>query len=156
MIETPVILQSKEQPAAVIRLKLTQQQMMQEFGAAAQEIHSALSAQGIEPAGPLYSFHFRRPTDTFDLEVGVPVSKPFDPPSGGRIKLGKLPSEKVARTVYHGGYEGLPGGWGEFHRWMEAQKLNQAEHLWECYTVGPATEPDQKKWTTELNRPLLA
>ena len=153
MIDAPTILQSTEQPAAVIRLKLTLQQMMQEFGAAAQEVFGALSAQGIEPAGPLYSYHFRRPTDTFDFEVGVPVSRTFKPT--GRVKHGKIPAEKVARTVYHGGYEGLPGGWGEFHKWMEGQKLKQAEHLWECYAVGPGTEPDPKKWKTELNRPLI-
>ena len=39
--------------------------------------------------------------------------------------------------------------------WMEAQGLQQAEDLWECYLTHPDSDPDPANWRTELNRPLL-
>jgi effector-binding domain-containing protein len=62
---------------------------------------------------------------------------------------------KVARTVYHGPYEGLGDAWGEFMEWIEANGHTPAPDLWECYTAGPESNPDPAAWRTELNRPLI-
>ena len=72
----------------------------------------------------------------------------------GRVKPGRWPEQKVARTTYHGPYEGLPSAWDEFVRWMKANGHEQAESLWEVYSVGPQSSPDAAPWRTELNRPL--
>ena len=61
----------------------------------------------------------------------------------------------MARTVYHGGYEGLGPAWGEFLGWIESQGLKSAEDLWEVYAAGPESSPDPANWRTELNRPLI-
>src|SRR5580704_5907737 len=84
--------------------------------------------------------------------LGVRVSAPVQ--ATGRVKPGQLPGVKVARTVYSGPYEGLPSAWGEFNRWMKANGHEQAENLWEVYSVGPQSSPDPANWRTELNRPL--
>jgi effector-binding domain-containing protein len=89
----------------------------------------------------------------FDFEVGVPVSKPVAP--AGRVEPGELPAATVARTVYHGGYEGLGNAWGEFDRWLAAEGHKAAGSLWECYVSGPESGSDPAKWRTELNRPLV-
>ena len=91
-------------------------------------------------------------SDTFDFELGVKVSAPVK--AAGRVKPGELPAAKVARTVYSGPYEGLPSAWGEFNKWLEANGYEQAENLWELYSVGPQSSPDPANWRTELNRPL--
>jgi len=88
----------------------------------------------------------------FDFEVGVPVSAPAKPI--GRVEAGQLPSAKVARTAYHGGYEGLGGAWGEFEKWLAENGHKPATNLWEFYTTGPESGSDPTQWTTELNRPL--
>jgi len=88
----------------------------------------------------------------FDFELGVEVTAPVK--SAGRVKPGVLPAAKVARTIYHGPYQGLPGAWGEFVDWMKANGHEQAEDLWEVYSVGPRSSPDPANWRTELNRPL--
>jgi effector-binding domain-containing protein len=62
----------------------------------------------------------------------------------------------VARTVYHGSYEGLGTAWGEFDAWVKAQGHTPAQNLWECYVAGPETGPDPRNWRTELNRPLAS
>ena len=64
-------------------------------------------------------------------------------------------AQKVAHTTYRGPYEGLPGAWGEFNDWMEANGLTQAEDLWEHYVTGPQASLDSAVWRTELYRPLL-
>jgi effector-binding domain-containing protein len=89
---------------------------------------------------------------TFDMEIGVPVSEPVEP--AGRVMPGELPAGTVARTVYHGGFEGLGGGWSELDAWVAANGHAPAPDLWECYVAGPESGSDPAAWRTELNRPL--
>ena len=73
----------------------------------------------------------------------------------GRVKPGELPAATVARTAYHGPYEGLGPAWGEFDAWIASEGHKPAANLWECYTAGPESSPNPADWRTELNRPLL-
>ncbi len=153
MIDTPQITQSTAQLTAVIRLTIPRAEIRNVMGPAISEVMAAVAAQGISPAGPVFSYHFRIDPDTFDFEVGVPVAKPVSP--AGRVKPGELPAKKVARTVYHGGYEGLGAAWGEFGAWIAANGHKPGPDLWECYVAGPESSPDPANWRTELNRPLI-
>ena len=152
MIETPQIIQTQAQAAAVIRLTVARSEMMKVFGPAVGELMAALAAQGVEPVGAVFAHHLKMSPDTFDFELGVQVSAPVK--ATGRVKPGQLPAVKVARTVHSGPYEGLPAAWGEFDKWMTANGHEQAENLWEVYSVGPQSSPDPANWRTELNRPL--
>ena len=152
MLATPEIIQTNAQAAAVIRLTIARSEMMTAFGPAVGELMAALAAQGVEPVGAVFAHHLKMTPDTFDFELGVKVSSPAK--ATGRVKPGQLPAVKVARTVYSGGYEGLPSAWGEFDKWMRANGHEQAENLWEVYSVGPQSSPDSANWRTELNRPL--
>jgi effector-binding domain-containing protein len=89
----------------------------------------------------------------FDFQVCVPVEKPVS--ASGRVQPGRIEARRVARTVYHGGYEGLGAAWAELHSWIESQGLKPAADLWEVYTAGPESGPDPASWPTELNQPLL-
>jgi effector-binding domain-containing protein len=91
---------------------------------------------------------------TFDFELGVPVSSRVSP--RGRVEAGERPVTRVAQTVYHGPYEGLPEAWGKFHEWVKSSGHEWASDIWECYVVTPDSEPDPANWRTQLNRPLLA
>jgi effector-binding domain-containing protein len=152
MIDNPQIVQTTAHQAAIIRLTIPRNEMMKTFGPAVQELMSTLADQGVKPVGAVFAHHLRMPPDMFDFELGVEVAAPVK--AAGRVKPGQLPAAKVARTVYHGPYDGLPDGWGEFVRWMKANGHEQAEDLWEVYQVGPQSSPDPADWQTELNRPL--
>lgn len=67
-----------------------------------------------------------------------------------------MPVVEVARTIFHGNYEGLATAWEEFDAWIETHGHKVHPDLWEVYLVGPETEPDPSKWRTELSRPLIA
>lgn len=152
MIEGPTIIQTNAHQAAIIRLTIPRSEMMKAFGPAVQELMATLADQGVKPVGAVFAHHLRMPPDMFDFELGVEVAAPVT--SAGRVKPGVLPAAKVARTIYHGPYQGLPGAWGEFVDWMKANGHEQAEDLWEVYSVGPQSSPDPANWRTELNRPL--
>jgi effector-binding domain-containing protein len=152
VLATPQIIQTDVQEAAVIRLIVPRSEMRTVFGPAIGELMAALAAQGVEPVGAVFAHHLKMSADTFDFELGVKVSAPVKPT--GRVQPGQLPAAKVARTVYSGPYEGLPAAWGEFNKWMSANGYEQAENLWEVYSVGPQSSPDPATWRTELNRPL--
>lgn len=152
MIEDPRVVETERQQAAVIRLEIPRSEMEDAFEAGMEELRDVLSKQGVEPAGPFFAHHFSFSPDTFDFELGVPVPSPVE--AQGRVEAGELPAARVARTVYHGGYEGLPSAWGEFDAWIEDEGLEKESDVWECYVKGPHTETDPSDWRTELNRPL--
>ena len=152
MLDTPQIVQTDEQPTAVIHVTVSRAEIGNVMGPAIAEFMAALAAQGVAPAGPCFSYHLRMPSDTFELEVGFPVGKPVAP--SGRVRMNTLPSARVVRTVYRGGYEGLGAAWGEFCGWIEAEGLSVQDRLWECYLSGPESGTDPDQWRTELSRPL--
>ena len=152
MIDTPQIVQTTTQLTAFIHLTVTLEEMQKVFAPTIGELLSALAAQGIAPAGPVFTHHLRGPTDTFDFELSVPVSAPVA--ATGRVQPGEWPAMRVARTVHHGPYEGLPEVWGEFMDWIETHGHTPAPDLWECYLTNPDSDPDPAKWQTQLNRPL--
>jgi effector-binding domain-containing protein len=153
MIDTPSVTQSEARSTAVIHLTIPRAEIQTVMGPAIQEVMATVASQGIAPAGPVFSHHFRITPEEFDFEVGVPVPRPVTP--SGRVRPGQLPATTVARALYHGGYEGLGAAWGEFEKWIKAAGHTPAPDLWECYVTGPESGPDPARWRTELNRPLL-
>jgi effector-binding domain-containing protein len=153
VLGTPSILETREQLTASLPLVVPRNEIQIVMGPAVREVFAALAAQGIAPVGPWLTHHRRRPTDTFDFEVCVPVAK--EVAASGRVGPGKLPAARVARAVYSGPYEGLAAAWGEFIAWIEANGHKSATDLWEQYVVGPESSPDPANWRTELNQPLV-
>jgi effector-binding domain-containing protein len=153
VIEAPRIAETQDQPIACIALLVARDEIQTVMGPAIREIFDALAAQGMAPAGPWFTHHRRRPAETFDFEVCVPVAKPVR--AVGRVRPGRLPAARVARTIYHGPYEGLGDAWSAFCDWIDANGHTPREDLWECYLVGPESSDDPAQWRTELNRPLV-
>jgi effector-binding domain-containing protein len=153
MNDTPAVVESSAQRAAVIRLTVPREELPTVMGPAIHEVIGAVAAQGIGPTGPVFA-HYFRVEPVFEFEVGVPVSGAVTPV--GRVVASELPEATVARTVYTGPYEGLGAAWGEFEAWMKAHGHVGAPDLWERYVVGPESGPDASKWQTELNRPLVS
>ena len=153
MIDTPEIAETAAQQTAIIRLTFPRVEIHNVMGPAIGEVFAAVATQGIGPRGPVFSHHLRMDPGTFDFEVGVPVDSSVTPV--GRVQPGSFPATTVARTVYHGPYEGLGAAWGEFGAWIAASGRTPAPDLWERYVSGPESSPDPANWRTELNRPLV-
>ena len=153
MLDTPHITQTTARLTAFIHVIVPREDIQNVMGPGIGELMATVAAQGIAPAGPWFTHHRRRPADTFDFEISVPVTAPVS--AAGRVQPGEWPAMKVARTVHHGPYEGLADAWGEFIDWIEANGHNPAPDLYECYLAGPESGSDPANWRTELNLPLL-
>ena len=153
MIDTPTIHQTARQPTACIHLTIPRSQIGLVMGPTLAELKAALLAQGIAQTGPWLTHHLRAPTDSFDFEICLPVDVQVAP--FGRMRAGELPPTTVARTVYHGPYESLAAGWGEFMAWIASNGYEPGIDLWERYIVGPESSRDSGQWQTELNRPVI-
>jgi effector-binding domain-containing protein len=153
MIEPPQITQTIARPTAILHLTIPRDEIQNVMGPGIGEVLAAVAAQGSAPAGPIFTHHLRMDPGIFDLEISVPVTTPIA--AAGRVQPSEWPAMRVARTVYHGPYEGLGDAWGEFMEWIEASGHTPAPDLWECYTAGPESSPDPAAWRTELNRPLI-
>ena len=105
MIDEPQIVQTAAQQAASIHLTVPGEKMQAVMGPGHTELMDTLKAQGITPAGPWLTYHHKVEPGTFDFEISLPVSTPVK--ASGRVQPGELRAAKVARTVYHGPYEGL-------------------------------------------------
>ncbi|MBP6391308.1 MAG: hypothetical protein KA352_10475, partial [Flavobacteriales bacterium] len=116
MITQPEVIITKESATAVIPLVIPGRDMPKYMDPAIQEIIKVLTDQGLQPAGPMFSYHKRRPSDTFDFEIGFPVAKAIK--EEGRVINSKLPSVKVVRSVYQGPYEGLAQAWPALQKWV--------------------------------------
>lgn len=152
MIDTPRILKTDAQAIAVIRLTVPRAEIGNVMGPGRSELMDTLAKQGIVPTGPWLSHHLRMDPDSFDFEIGVQVPRPVT--AAGRVTNGQLPAVTVARTIYHGPYEGLADAWGELVAWIASQGRTPAPSLWETYLTDPSSNPDPAAWQTELTRPL--
>ncbi len=153
MIDTPHIVKTSAQTVAIIHVTVPRNEIQKVMGPGIGELRAALQAQGVVPTGPWFTHHLKMDPETFDFEIGVPVPKPVT--AVGRVTNGQLPAATVARTIYHGAYDGLATAWPQLDEWIEGQGRKAASSLWETYLVDPSTTPDPKAWRTELTRPLV-
>ena len=149
MITTPEVITTKEIATAVIPLVIPGREMPKYMDPAIQEIIKVLGDQGMKPAGPMFSYHHRRPSDTFDFELGFPVAKAITP--GERVINSELPSLKVARAVYQGPYEGLAQAWPALMKWVRENGHGETGKFWESYLNNPEEVKSPNEYRTELN-----
>ncbi|RZU41690.1 GyrI-like domain-containing protein [Edaphobacter modestus] len=152
MITEPEIVESPAQTIAFIHTTVPRAEIMAAMNAGLEELSAVLKAQAVVPTGPWFTYHFRRPNETFDFRICFPVDAEIKPT--GRVEAGQLAAATVARTIYSGNYTGLAAAWGQFMNWIEEHRYNTREDLWERYLVNPDTSAQPEDWRTELNRPL--
>jgi effector-binding domain-containing protein len=153
MIETPHVVETAEQLTANLHITVPRERIREVMGPGIKEVHSAIAAQGLVPAGPWFTHHFQTPNETFDFDICIPVGSTLKPV--GEVRPGQWPAMKVVRTVYRGPYEQLIDGWSEFRTWLDSQNCKTAPDIWERYLVDPGSNPDPSAWRTELNLQLL-
>ncbi|MBP8823825.1 MAG: GyrI-like domain-containing protein [Flavobacteriales bacterium] len=149
MITPPEVITTKELITAVIPLVIAGRDMPKYMDLAIQEVIKAITGQGIKITGPMFSYHHRRPSDTFDFEIGFPVAKAIK--EEGRVINSKLPSVKVVRSVYQGPYEDMAQAWGAVQQWVRRNGHGETGRSWESYMNNPDEVKDPKDYRTELN-----
>jgi effector-binding domain-containing protein len=149
MITPPEVIHTQEIATAVIHLVIPCRDMPKYMDPAIEELIKTITGQGVGITGPMFSFHHRRPTDTFDFELGFPVANAIR--SEGRVVNSKLPALKVVRSVYQGPYDGLAQAWPTLQTWMKENGHVGLPRFWESYLNNPHEVKSQGDYLTELN-----
>lgn len=128
-------------------------QMPALFDSTFRTLYPALAERGVDPAGAAFSLHHRMPSESADLEVGVPVATALtEPITVGDVVLtpSTLPAGTVATTSYHGPYEGLGEAWGAFMNAIAEAGREPVFPLWEVYVTQPTPDTDPATLRTDL------
>ena len=152
MSAEPRVLVVPAERIALIAMVVPSAEIAQHMDPAMRELFSTVMAQGLTVTGPWFTHHRRRPTDTFDFDICVPVDRAVTP--RGRVQAGERAQRRVARVIHEGPYEQLSSSWGRLGDWLIKKRLTPATDLWERYLVGPEAVADPALYLTELNRPL--
>lgn len=148
----PTLTTTAPQRTAIVHVTCRREEIQKVMGPGIGELMQVVQSQGVPITGPWFTHHRRRPTDTFDFDIGVPVGAAVKPQ--GRVAPGELRARKAAHTTHVGPYDGLGAAWGAFQQWLEANGHRAVEDLIEVYAVGPESVQDPKQYRTELYQPL--
>ncbi len=122
------------QPAAVVRDRVTREEIPALLNGAFPEIFLFLQSRAVAISGPPFA-RYGLGEDAFDVTAGFPVSGEIEPT--GRIQAGELPGGEVATTVHVGSYQGLADALHAVLEWIQANGREIAGDPWESYLDGP-------------------
>lgn len=113
-----------------------------------------LSEAGLEPAGPAFALYTKQPSETMDLQVGIPTSAGLtnaQPIPGGHIVIpSELPAGSMAVRSHIGGYDGLGEAWAQLLQDTVAAGHHLGLPFIELYVTEPSPEADPASLRTGL------
>ncbi|WP_209324464.1 GyrI-like domain-containing protein [Brevibacterium renqingii] len=114
----------------------------------------ALSETGAEPVGPAFALYTKQPSETVDLQVGLPISAGLtraQPIGGGHIVIpSELPAGSMAVRSHTGGYDGLGEAWAQLLEDAAAAGHHPGLPFIELYVTEPGPEADPAHLRTDL------
>lgn len=149
VIEVPAI------PAAVVEAREVHMSDLPElFDATFSGLFPVLSEACLEPAGPAFALYTRQPSETVDLQVGIPTSAGLtnaQPIAGGHIVIpAELPGGSMAVRSHLGGYDGLGESWAQLLKDAVAAGHRPGLPFIELYVTEPSPEADPADMRTDL------
>lgn len=151
MVEFSVV-KEPETPTIGIRKVLPMDQVTEFFGAAFGELYEMAGREGLKMAGMPFARYRGMPTDTIDVEAGVPLGEPGR--DSGNIAAGSLPATSAVEGIHTGPYDTLEETYTAMMEWMAAHDQKPADEMWEYYLTDPSVEPDPEKWLTKVVWPV--
>lgn len=142
------------QGAAAVHAEVPMADLRDAFDRGFPAVMGAAQAQGVGVAGAPFGFYPRMPGETVEVFVGFPVAGAIE--RDGDVVPFELPGGRAVVGVHVGPYEDLERTYGELKQWTEAEGLELAEGMWECYLSDPSAEPDPATWRTEIVWPLAS
>ena len=139
------------QHTASVRQTVDRDNIADDLGRMFQLVTTALARQGVTPIGPPFA-RYHEWGDEVDLEAGMPVATVIRP--DGEVGPSSLPGGRAARALHVGAYEDLRNTYESIEAWMAASGRSASGGPWEVYLTDPSTEPDPRRWATEIIWPL--
>lgn len=115
-------------------------------------LFETLGRQQVQPAGPPFARYEGEPTETIEVELGVPTSRPIEP--DGEVVPGELPGGEVATGTHVGSYDHLRQSYDALARWIGEQGRVPSSGMWEVYVTEPGPDVDPSTLRTDIYWPL--
>lgn len=148
MQNKPRIEERPEQPYVAISARLKMEEIPTVLPPLIPEILEWVQEHGIAETGPVF-FNYLDMTDgMMTAEVGVPIETPKT--GDGRVHGGSLPAGRYAVYTHMGNYRELPNAHRNLEIWAKENDLKLSGPCVEFYPTDPETEPDPKKWQTDI------
>lgn len=141
------------QATAVMRGEMPREQLGRWLATCYRGVYEHLRTIGVEPAGPPFA-RFTFLGDTVAVEAGFPVGREIA--GDGGVEPSALPAGSAAVTTHLGRYEELEAAYAAIHAWLDEHGYAEAGPHWEVYFSDPATEPDARRWRTDVVAPYRA
>lgn len=114
----------------------------------------ALQEAQKEVVAPAFALYTRQPSDTVDLEVGLPLTSGLTralPLGGDLIAVpSQLPGGSIAGLTYTGGYDGLAEAWAAFLNAIVGSGHHPGLPFFEVYVTEPRPDMDPADLRTDL------
>jgi AraC family transcriptional regulator len=145
-----------EQPALVVRGKMSTPDIPRWLGDAYHAVATAAAAGGAGLAGPPFARYRALDEDFlhFDVEAGFPVSAALE--SSGEVEAMMLPGGPAAVVLHIGPYEAMKPSYDTLTAWLDQHDYIPEGAPWEVYLSDANEEPDPTRWRTEIVQPYRA
>ena len=149
------LLDAPAAPTVVARAEgLPMSRIRELFDSTFSALFPALAERGIRPVGPAFSLYRRMPSETVDVEVGIPVASALDAEirtaSGVVLVPSALPAGRVARATHLGSYDGLADAWGSLMTGLADKGVAPGLPFWEIYVTEPTPDATPADMRTDL------
>jgi effector-binding domain-containing protein len=134
------VVDSKPQPALVVRKRSSVQDLQKILGPAWGAIMEYAGRNGAQPAGPYFVAYHNRDMQDLDLEIGIPISRPLS--GEGEIHQAETPGGRTAECVHIGPYDKIGAAYDALQKWMHANGYTPSGVAWEFYLNDPHVTPE--------------
>ncbi len=140
-----------EQPTAVVRQRISMDETDRIPGWIGSTFE-AIERSGQQPAGMPFVRTLAMDGGGMEVEVGWPVSAPFE--GDADVQGGTLPAGPAAVATYYGPYDGIGPAYEAIQAWCTEHGHEVAGPPWESYFTSPDQEPNPAKWRTDIHFPV--
>lgn len=149
------VFEASPMPTAVVEARnVPMEDLPAVFDATFSRLFPALQDAEKEIAAPAFALYTRRPSDTVDVEVGLPLTsglKQSLPLGEDLIAIpSQLPGGSVAALSYTGAYSGLSEAWAAFVNETVAAGRHPGLPFVEVYVTEPSHDMDPADLRTDL------
>ncbi|HAU32181.1 MAG: Transcription activator effector binding protein [Desulfotomaculum sp. 46_296] len=106
------------------------------------EIKEHLAKFEEEPTGPPFAAYYDMNMESFEVEIGFPVSRAFA--ETDNMKTSVIPGGKIASCTHTGPYLGIPKAYQFLSNWVKENGYETKEVVYEIYFNDPAVTPPQE------------
>ncbi len=140
-------------PTIGIRRTIPVDQMQEFFSDSYGRLFEEIESSNLTVTGAPYGRYRGIPSDTYDVEAGVPIAEPTT--SHDDIVAGQLPEVEAVEFIHVGPYDTLRQSYDAMAAWMSEQNIIPEGEMWEMYLTDPTEEPDPAKWETKIVWPVV-